>query len=823
MKRILSFMLIFAMIFSTFFCINVYAEDDVNVNMGDFFGNEDPFAPKFSVSVQEGTDAGYIEEAKSGDNFSFTAVPYYGNEFLGWYNGDTVYSTEETVTLEFSQDIDLVAKFADNNVLPSPKGGFELDPLNHNYIGSSWDMVGGDTWRNVQVTNKYAKSGKNSLQFHFQYQQDVYLNLNNLEKDTYYVVSYYWMMPKSVITATETAKDGYKGSIVTTTDVNDIETAKNFNNLGGDYVSKNISFVGGQWNKTEYVFYTGDNTDLRIFFGYDAEQNCGNDDMYIDELTIHRPENQAVVANYKVTVSGNDCYTYASHNVPVAYETEVWVAAAPNGGYEFDGWYEDDVKVSDEQLYKFNITSNRNLVAKCVPAVEVSDPDVDNDGAVNLNDLVVLAQYVANWSVTVNESVSDVNGSGVIDLSDVTLLAQYLAGWDVKDKMAVVTAVLPEEDLTDATLTNTLLAGESEYFNKSTVINQGNKTRIANVFKKAQRGENITIVGFGGSITQGAGATTVNNRYGESVAAWFQAQFPSIKVTYVNAGIGSTTSLVGVNRMANDVLKHNPDFVIVDFAANDQVGDSVYEASYEAVVRRLLEADAAVLSVVFGPVSGYNDGRYLRDNNAIKEHLPTLLYYDIPVIDYYGALWRYFEAGVITWPQVGNDYIHPNNNGHLVAASAITAYLGDVLADVDEIDTAAPALPDEYFFEDTYKNANFLNVEPTENNGFTKGNVHSSQISGWLCTATGSSITFTAENATSVSVFLQAKAGNGIANIYVNGVKVVSKTDCNSTDTGGFVWIKYNKVFDNAQDITVTVESVSGKVGLAPIGVTYAD
>ncbi len=819
MKKFFSFLLVFAMVFSLFSGVTVFAEDDVNINAGDFWGVDDPFAPNFSVAVEEGKDAGYL---KNGANNTYTAVPYNGNEFLGWYVGDSVYSTEETLVVPAGSNDDFVAKFADNNILAEPSAGFELGTIGKNLIGSSWGMVGSDTWRKVFVTNKYAKSGKNSLQLHIQYQQDVYLNLNNLEKDTYYVVSYYWMLPKSVITATETAKDGYKGSIVTTTDVNDIETAKNFNNLGGDYVDKNISFVGGQWNKTEYVFYTGDNTDLRMFFGYDAEQNCGNDEMYIDEFTIHRPENQAVVANYKVTVSGNDCYTYASHNTPVAYETEVWVAAAPNGGYEFDGWYEDGVKVSDEPLYKFNITSNRNLVAKCVPATTDYIPDVNDDKVVNLKDLVVLAQYVAKWDVAVNTDVIDVNGSGATDLDDVNVLAQYLAGWDVENQMTTGTPVLPDEDLTDASLAQTLLAGESEYFNKSTVINQGNKARIAKVFEKAQRGEDITIVGFGGSITQGAGATSVNNRYGERVAAWFQAQFPSIKVTYVNAGIGSTTSLVGVNRMAEDVLKHNPDFVIVDFAANDQPGDKIYESTYEAAVRRVLEADAAVLSVVFGPVSGYNDGRYLRDNNAIKEHLPTLLYYDIPTIDYYAALWRYFNAGVISWPQVGNDYIHPNNNGHLVAASAITAYLADVLANVGNIDTTIPAIPSEYFFDDTYANANFLNVEPTENNGFTKGNVHSSQISGWLCTATGSSITFTAEDATSVSVFLQSKEGNGIANIYVNGVKVVANTDCSSTDTGGFIWIKYNKVFDEAQDITVTVESVSGKVGLAPIGVTYA-
>lgn len=65
MKKHLSFLLIFTIIFGMIFCVNVSAvNDDVNVNMGDFFGNDDPFAPKFTVSVEQGKDAGYITESK---------------------------------------------------------------------------------------------------------------------------------------------------------------------------------------------------------------------------------------------------------------------------------------------------------------------------------------------------------------------------------------------------------------------------------------------------------------------------------------------------------------------------------------------------------------------------------------------------------------------------------------------------------------------------------------------------------------------------------------------------------------------------------------
>jgi len=56
--------------------------------------------------------------------------------------------------------------------------------------------------------------------------------------------------------------------------------------------------------------------------------------------------------------------------------------------------------------------------------------DVDADGRVNLNDLITIAQYMADWDdLTVNSLALDVNGDGKIDLTDVTYLAQHLVGW----------------------------------------------------------------------------------------------------------------------------------------------------------------------------------------------------------------------------------------------------------------------------------------------------------------------------------------------------------------------------------------------------------
>ena len=59
--------------------------------------------------------------------------------------------------------------------------------------------------------------------------------------------------------------------------------------------------------------------------------------------------------------------------------------------------------------------------------------DVDNSGAVNATDRMILARYLAGWegyeAKITNKKAADVDKSGAIDAKDRMILARYLAGW----------------------------------------------------------------------------------------------------------------------------------------------------------------------------------------------------------------------------------------------------------------------------------------------------------------------------------------------------------------------------------------------------------
>jgi len=110
-------------------------------------------------------------------------------------------------------------------------------------------------------------------------------------------------------------------------------------------------------------------------------------------------------------------------------------------------------------------------------------------------------------------------------------------------------------------------------------LNPGNG--CPHFFMQLEKHEPVTIVYFGGSITNHAGYRIFSED-------WFKKQYPESKFTTVNAGIGGTGSDLGVFRMDQDVLEHNPDLVFVEFAVNDGGTDSLVIChSMEGIVRKI--------------------------------------------------------------------------------------------------------------------------------------------------------------------------------------------------------------------------------------------
>lgn len=302
------------------------------------------------------------------------------------------------------------------------------------------------------------------------------------------------------------------------------------------------------------------------------------------------------------------------------------------------------------------------------------------------------------------------------------------------------------------------------------LLSVGDMTRMADVFQKAQNGEDITVAYIGGSITEGYNAGTTEF-YAKTCTDLLQGYFPDITVTGVNAGISGTPSLLGNLRLERDVLSADPDIVFVEFAVNDgQEAD--YKNAYESLVRTLLtqEKDIAVVLLFTVLDSGY----------TCQEHMSKIgANYDLPMISVHDSVYEEIEAGRMTWQDYSNDQSHPNAYGHKCITDFVDNYYQKVLpVFAENVGEVSKELPDPVFSA-KYMNMHYMDsatMDGVELDGFEQYDTHGSFHNGWMYRGTdGGSMKFTVDCSVLEMVF---KANNsdkyGTADIYVDGEKVKS-------------------------------------------------
>lgn len=204
-----------------------------------------------------------------------------------------------------------------------------------------------------------------------------------------------------------------------------------------------------------------------------------------------------------------------------------------------------------------------------------------------------------------------------------------------------------------------------------------NITRLKNLMKRAANGESLVIGFLGGSITQGSLSSTPKTCYAYLVYEWWKKSFPNAAFSFVNGGIGGTTSHYGGARAWKDVLCYRPDIVTVDFSVNDDANE-FFEETYEGTLRRLLAAPSDPAVVVLNNVF-YDTGKNAQNyHNRIADH------YGIPHVSIKDTVYPDVESGKIVRADITPDNLHPNDKGHRLVADEICKLLDSIKAEMEE-------------------------------------------------------------------------------------------------------------------------------------------
>gem|GEM_PF-2789645 len=112
--------------------------------------------------------------------------------------------------------------------------------------------------------------------------------------------------------------------------------------------------------------------------------------------------------------------------------TNVTLRATAAAGYNFDGWYEGNTRVSENALYTFTATENRTLQARFTIAVRPGH--VLGNDTIGIGDALEILKYLAGMTSVVNQNNSDswsaarITGGDKPVIGDVLEILKKLAG-----------------------------------------------------------------------------------------------------------------------------------------------------------------------------------------------------------------------------------------------------------------------------------------------------------------------------------------------------------------------------------------------------------
>lgn len=354
----------------------------------------------------------------------------------------------------------------------------------------------------------------------------------------------------------------------------------------------------------------------------------------------------------------------------------------------------------------------------------------------------------------------------------------------------------PAETVTDP-LIEAIFEGKDAAYREMierSLISTGNNARMKKAIKKAEDGEEVVVAYIGGSITEGAGASSKEKNYAYLSYKYFKETFGKDggeNVKFVNAGMGGTPSSLGVIRYDRDVTSCGevlPDIVYIEFSVNDYE-EPTKGVAFESMVRKILNAPNQPAVVLLFCVF---QSRW----NMQDTYIPIGNYYDLPMISIKDALVPELEAGRITDSRFFADIYHPTDFGHSLMADCLKYYYATVNAEeeTDELTGIPDAARLGKAFEEIkmYDRAAQDDNVKVEEGGFSETDSalvrfatgQPSFPNNWKHTSSSGSGPFRMTlNCKNLMLVYKSGSGFGTASVYVDGEPAMT---LNASEDGGW-------------------------------------
>jgi len=294
---------------------------------------------------------------------------------------------------------------------------------------------------------------------------------------------------------------------------------------------------------------------------------------------------------------------------------------------------------------------------------------------------------------------------------------------------------------------------------------------LGNTWYKLKNEKKLRIAYFGGSITEGAGASNSSvTSYRARTTAWFKDNFPDAEITPIMAAIGGTGSKLGMYRCDTDVLAKNPDLLIMEFAVNDsgEAYEDICEQS-ETILQKVF-AHNPYMDVIVITTMTQSQSEQLEEGIEFVSrtaHMAIAHHYKLPILDVGTVQQCTVLRSGGDFMEFTKDSVHPNDKGYDIYTRIITGHLEKWLASDTGDSYAKKEMPAKLFCDKLYMNAKITDcsmLDSLENNGFTLQNTSLCDRYPRYMEAKnpGDSLSFTFTGVTAGLYWMMAKDGGDV-------------------------------------------------------------
>lgn len=200
---------------------------------------------------------------------------------------------------------------------------------------------------------------------------------------------------------------------------------------------------------------------------------------------------------------------------------------------------------------------------------------------------------------------------------------------------------------------------------------------VRRTLEKLRRGDAVTVVMWGDSVTAGGDATP-GNSFAEVFPRLLQDRFPLAKVTAVNAGVGATTTDMRLPKLKDEVLSHRPDLVVVEFVNDMGYTEAHERKNMEAAIAAIRDVGADVILITphftMPEMMGLPDARGRETRDTVRVLRKVAKEQRVGLADV-SRRWEHLALEGIPYViYLENGINHPDDRGHAMFVKELLTF-----------------------------------------------------------------------------------------------------------------------------------------------------